>query len=153
MNEKCLMIKTKDNRKFFTHEECLNDLVEFSKTFGAEISIVKIKDNIDILGLKDLVPAICNAAYKSKADYELVEIKLARFKNLSPSSKRTQILNTASNIRKAIKEILISGNILEIKELQKQFPNTHLSTLCNHLKFLKKDLNIAKVGKGKYKLS
>jgi hypothetical protein len=114
MNEKCLMIKTKDNRKFFTHEEHLNDLIEFSKTFGAEISVVKIKDNIDILELNDLAPAICNASYKSKTNYEIIEIKLARFTNLSPSSKRNQILNAASNIRKAIKDKLTSGDILEI---------------------------------------
>ena len=73
MNQ-CLMIKTKDNRKFFTHEEYFPQLIEFSKTFGAEISIVKIQDN-NILDINDLAPAICNGNYKNEANYELVKIK------------------------------------------------------------------------------
>ena len=74
MNQ-CLMIKTKDNRKCFTHEKYFPQLIEFSKTFGAEISIVKIKDN-NVLEMNDLAPAICDANYKNDENYELVSIKI-----------------------------------------------------------------------------
>ena len=78
MNQ-CLMIKTKDNKKFFTHEKYFPQLIEFSKTFGAEISIVKIKDN-NILDINELIPAICNANYKNDESYELVTTKIEQKK-------------------------------------------------------------------------
>ena len=81
MNQ-CLMIKTKDNRKFFTHEKYFPQLIEFSKTFGAEISIVKIQDN-NVLDMDELVPAICNANYKNDENYELVTIKMTTPKKKS----------------------------------------------------------------------
>lgn len=59
------MIRTKDNRKFFTYEENLPELLEFSKIFEAEISIVKIKDTNICLDINQLAPAICNACYQN----------------------------------------------------------------------------------------
>ena len=62
---KCLLIQTKDKRKFFTHEKNFVQLIEFSKTFGAEISMVKLEEG-PILELKELAPAICDPSYKKR---------------------------------------------------------------------------------------
>ncbi len=61
-NGQCLMIKTKDKRKFFTAEENYLPLLEFSKLFKAEMSIVKVRD-AEILDLEQLAPALCDANY------------------------------------------------------------------------------------------
>ena len=60
---KCLLLETKDKRKFFTHEKNFLQLIEFSRTFNAEISVVKMEQT-ELLDLKDLAPAICDAHYK-----------------------------------------------------------------------------------------
>ena len=51
MPRKCLMVETKDHRKFFTYPKNLNQLTEFYKTFGAEISVVKVEDDTEVLDL------------------------------------------------------------------------------------------------------
>jgi hypothetical protein len=78
MNQ-CLMIKIPDNRKFFTHEKYFPQLIEFSKIFSAEISVVKIEDD-NILEFEELAPAMCNAGYKNDSDYEVVMTKIASAK-------------------------------------------------------------------------
>ena len=73
MTQKCLLIKTKDNRKFLTHEKNLNSLIEFSKTFGAEIFTVPIAQEFSILELKDLVAALCNPQYVNCQEFSEAE--------------------------------------------------------------------------------
>jgi hypothetical protein len=75
--QQCLMIKTKDKRQFFTYEKHLPQLIEFSKIFNAEISVVKI-DGEKILDLEELPEAICNSAYKNKSKYELISEKIGK---------------------------------------------------------------------------
>ena len=69
------MVKTKDNRNFFTHEKYYPQLTEFSKAFGAEISVVKIKDG-EVLDLVELAPAICNSDFRMRQEFEIVETKV-----------------------------------------------------------------------------
>lgn len=154
---KCLMIKTKDNRKFFTHEKNYLHLIEFSKIFDAEISVVKLTAPANVLELNELAPAICNASYKDKADYQLIETKVAKFKKIKPEKpcKRKQILYTAHQVKDFIINELNKGNQISIKELLQQFPTLHMSTLCNHVKNAINDLKasgtqIIRLGKGKY---
>lgn len=77
MNKKrsfqCLMIETKDKRNFFTHKKNYMPLIEFAKTFKAQISVVKTNE-AELLDLVDLSSAICNPYYKQKANFEIVEV-------------------------------------------------------------------------------
>jgi len=44
------MIELKDRRKFFTHPKNLPELIEFSKTFGAELSVVRTcEESLDLI--------------------------------------------------------------------------------------------------------
>lgn len=151
----CLMIKTQDKREFFTHEKNLIQLVEFSKTFGAEISTVKIDEDAPILDLRDLVPQFCDQTCKpEKAHYEIVEVKLQGVK-----CKRQKMLKTAGRIKNHIADELLSGNIVSLRGLKRKFARHKLTdaALCQHLKRVRDELTeqghtIEKVGGGKYQI-
>jgi hypothetical protein len=72
MSKKCLLIKTKDKRNLFTEKKNFGQLIEFSKTMGAKISVVKA-DNPDILSIEELPPAICNSNYRPRTPFEILE--------------------------------------------------------------------------------
>lgn len=149
----CLMIKTKDQRQFFTYLKNYKQLVEFSRVFNAEISVVKTRD-AEILELPDLAPALCDKNYKSKADYEIVNIKVAQKKR-----RRKQMLLNAQKIKKYISNQFKTGKIVTLQSLRAKFKKHNLTAacLCNHLRNVKAELeeegfNVKKVGHGKYKL-
>ena len=151
----CLMIKTKDRRKFFTHEKNFPQLIEFSKTFKAEISVVRVQE-ADILDLSALAPAICDANYATKkTNYELVEVKIP----VLPKNSRPKILRTAARIKEYILARFLSGEAVSLKELKKRFKRHKLSTptLCNHIARVKQELrqkgfHFTKIGAGAYRI-
>jgi len=71
---KCLLLETKEKRRFFTLVKNRKQLAECCRAFGAKMSIVKaeIKRN-QVLDVKKLVSALCDKNYKS----EKVEFKKA----------------------------------------------------------------------------
>lgn len=154
---KCLMLKTKDNRRFLTHEKNLPMLKEFVNTFGAEISLVEVDDpklKKQILALKKLAPALCNQQESS----DLPKMKVV--KRLIPQYKRSRqdILKAATLIQKFIRNRLASGKPMSLKELKKKYQDKYQMTdacLCNHLSQIRKQLAeegyiITKIGAGVY---
>lgn len=151
--EKCLLIKTKDGRKFLTHEKNLPSLIEFAKTFGAEIDVVKPNDGSKILELKTLTTAVCDSLYNEEPQYQIVE-------KLYPSSQkrdRQTILAEATRIRKFIQDRLLEGKPVSLKELKEMYKEHKLTDacLCNHLAVVRKALGsqgrkFRKLGAGKY---
>ncbi len=127
--QRCLMIKTKDKRQFFTHEKNYPLLIEFSKTFGSEMSIVKTQ--AEVLDISELAPAICDANYNQEIDYE--EVKT---------------LTKKSNIKELIKKRLLSGKIVSLKDLKCKSPYYYIQLAIKDLE--KKGVRIEKIGVGKY---
>ena len=151
-NIQCLMIKTKDQRKFFTYEKNYSELIEFSKLFNAEISVVKVEE-VEILDLEQLAPAICNFDYQQNANYQILEVKFPKSKKL-----RKNILENAKKIKNYILEEFMKGQVVCLKELKNKFKMVTEACLCNHLSQVRDELKnkgykIAKVGGGKYKLT
>lgn len=70
---KCLLLETKDNRKFFTLVKNKKQLQEYCKAFGAKTYIVKSDIKKDqVLDIPKLVTALCDKSYKNpKVEYEL----------------------------------------------------------------------------------
>lgn len=67
MATKCLMIETKDRKRFFTLIRNKIHLKEYCRTFGAKMAVVKAEiEKTHVLDLKGLVPALCDKNYKSK---------------------------------------------------------------------------------------
>ena len=153
---KCLMITTKDHRKFFTHEKNYLQLLEFSKLFSAEVSIVNVKE-AEVLDLAQLAPAFCDANYSpEKPDYQVLEIKLPRRQNRS----RQDILKMAQAIQTHILKAFLKNEVVSLKKLSKKFADERLTLacLCNHVAIAKKELEkqgyrIIKTGGGQYQLA
>ena len=68
----CVLITTKDNKKFLVHKKHYKKLSKFIKTFNAECRLIKSKNKI--LELNELVPAICDKDYNQNIE-ELKFIK------------------------------------------------------------------------------
>lgn len=68
-----LMITLRDKRKFLTNTKHLNQLVEFAKTFGANLSIVTTQYK-NLLSLDKLAEDICDTNSKpNEFTYEIVQ--------------------------------------------------------------------------------
>lgn len=152
---KCLLIETKDKRKFFTHEKNFIQLIEFSKAFSAEISIVKLEEG-SVLELEELAPAICDPGYKkSNVQYEIIETKMS-----TEGRSRAEILRVADKVKKYVNEQFQNRNTVSLKELKKKFKRYKLTdaALCNHVRRVKSELEkdgfrFLKLGAGQYKVN
>lgn len=145
--QQCLMLETPDHRHFFTYEKNYPQLIEFSKTFGAEISVVKVKD-ADVLTLEGLAPALCDPSYKNTTEYELIEPKITMSKKPRPRSK---------TIRDWIKTQLIAGKQVKLNGIFETFSELNMTkaAYCTHYTAVRKELTkegwkIEKVGGGTY---
>jgi hypothetical protein len=147
---KCLLIETKDSRKFFTQEKNLPQLIEFSKKFCANISLVNMIEG-EVLSLDKLVLALCNSKYKNQANYVLIE------KKINNKSKNKSIIS--SKIKTAIRKKFISKKIVNIKELKNKYEKYGFSekVIFNYIEKIKNDLecqgfNFVKIN-DEYKIS
>lgn len=149
--ENCLLLKTKDNRKFLVKEKHLPNLIEYAKTFGAEIWGAKA-DNYKGMELKALANAVCKLDYEESHPFTRTD-KLFPL----PKKKRETILKDAATIRRFVKKRLLSGSPLSLKELKEKYKSCNVTDacLCNHLATVRRGLSkegheFKKVGAGKY---
>jgi hypothetical protein len=151
---KCLMIKTKDRRKFFTHEKNYLPLLEFSKIFKAEVSIVKVRE-AEVLALHDLAPALCDPNYiiDPQPEYQVLQVKMPQSRR-----QRQDILKNATRIRRHIRKQFLSGKEVSLKKLCAEFARLKMTSacLCNHMRMVREELEkegyqFEKTGGGKYK--
>lgn len=151
MNNSCLLIKTPDKRKFLVSEKNMTSIIEYVKTFHAEVYRVEVLEGKIISQLKNLAGAICNP------DYD-VEMKVQNAEKIYPKSRpRDSILKNAKKIRDFIYTRLISGNPVSLKDLKSKYKDCDITDacLCNHLSAVRKQLirsgkTIKKIGQGKY---
>jgi len=155
MTRKCLMIETKDRRRFFTHQRNYDQLVEFGKTFGAELSVVRV-EKPEILDLVSLAPALCDTSYEvvNKPVFEVVEVRLQRTQR-----ERKSLLRQASTVKRWVKKQLLEGEVVQLKDVSRRYKRYGLSlqAFCNHLADVKKELvkdghNIVRIGHGAYQV-
>jgi len=148
----CLLVKTKDKRKFLTEEDNLPMLEEFSETFKAEVLLVRLlEEKQKILPLKKLAPAFCDSSFNQNPEYEMISRVL-------PKRTRSNIIKDAAKIKKYIKNQFLNGKTVSLKELKERFKEALAVTdacLCNHLAVVRKELtkdghSIVKKGAGSY---
>lgn len=151
MNNYCLLVKTPDKRKFLVNEKNMTSIIEFVKTFRAEVYKVEVLEGKVISQLKNLAGAICDPEYSA-------EIKVQNQEKIFPKSRpRTSILENAKKIRDFIKKRLDEGKSVSLKELKEKYKSCDITDacLCNHLSAVRKQLirsgkTVKKIGQGKY---
>lgn len=151
--KKSLLIKTSDNRHYFTHIKNLPELIEFGNTFPAEISVVKAK-NPEILELPNLAKAICTASMTDVPEYEVLETKLCD--NNIPKAINSVKINTKQEpISIFIEKELLAGKKISNKSIQKKFKNSSKNTIAVYFCRVRKELksnghNVIKTSPGEY---
>ncbi len=151
----CLMLKTTDERKFFTHKDNFPQLIEFAKTCKAEISVVKA-NNVKVMELPELAKSICNHGTQSDLpQYEVVEVKLPEVAN-----PRKKLLEHANIIYSYVKDNFLQQKIVSLSDLETEFKDFGLSkaALCNHIARVRTELtdkgySITKVKRGQYRVT
>ncbi len=142
-NFRCLLVRTNEpetgskndvveNRspQFFTKRKNWAYLVEFAKTFGAELVPVRVK-KAEILPLKDLPELFCDSKYTCEAEYEIE----------SPISKEGEVTEAEADggdetvpqgkVPKAILKSLIWGRTVTMKGLAEELDVSE-STVRRH---------------------
>jgi len=155
----CLMLKTSDDRCFFTHKNNYSQLVEFAKTCDAEISVVKAND-VKVLELPELAKSICShGKHPETPKYELMEIRLTKCVEVSAPRTRKKLLTQATIITEHVKNIFLAGEVVILSDLENKFSEFNLSkaAFCNHITRIRRDFKekgytIQKVKRGQYKI-
>ena len=136
-NRQCLLLRTKDKKEFLTEKNNFPLLLEFSKKFSLEVSIVKIK-SATILELNELATAFCDPNYSpEETDYELIETKISQIK-----TPRTKIIKTSEKLDEYIKKEFLANKPMSLKKLKRRFAGHELSDscFCNHIRKIRKEL-------------
>lgn len=151
MSERCLLVRTKDNRKFLTFEENLPSLIEFAKTFKAQIFSVEC-EKCKPLKLNALASALCNQDYEKPPQCEVLEKIFPE-----PNKNRQKMRSNAQRIRKFIMCQMLEGKTISLSNLRTKYKSLGLTDpcLCNHLSSVRKALirdgyQIKKVCAGTY---
>lgn len=153
-----LLVKTVDNRHFFTELENFPQLIEFSKAQNAEISVVKPQEKVQVLNLPDLAKSFCDPNYKVfDPKYELIERRIGV--TTTGKTPRQRLLSQAQEIRSYIEATVMDGETICLQKLGEKFADYNLgeAALRKHLTFIRLKLaklghNVNKVGVGTYRL-
>lgn len=156
MSDKCLLLKTPDSRCFFTEEKNYPLLVEFGRTFNAEISVVKTKTQVQVLELPDLAKMICNQKPVECPPYDILETKLPSTKELD--TNRQEKIKKTREITNFIRAELLGGKIVSSPELEQKYPETKKGSISNYITRTKRELqaqghHIVKVKPGCYRIA
>jgi hypothetical protein len=131
------MLKTADERCFFTNEENLPQLIEFARTCEAEISVVKAS-NPKVQDLPDLAKALCDHQNKKTVtEYEVLEVKIPLPGHLK--ERKSQIFQ-AKNINAHIKDTFLANKVVALRDLEESWNLLSKSALSNHITRAKKEL-------------
>jgi hypothetical protein len=139
MNKNLIMIRTKDKRKLFTSKKNLPSLIEYAKTFRAELA--EVEADVEPLELHQLAQALCDANVNQNVTPH--NVKAIYPKNVVKDSKpRTVILKEAAAVKGWIEQQFAAKKVVSLKTLREQFDGMDLSdsTLCNHLTAVRKKL-------------
>lgn len=112
----CVMLETKDGRKFFFKKTALVSLKAFIKNFPANIFIVET-DAENVKSIKENVKLICDQSYKP----EDVEYKTINSPQIL--SKRVKSVK----VREIIKKNFIKNKKITFKEIQYIFRKVNIS--------------------------
>lgn len=148
-----LMIKTKDKRQFFTHQKNMPLLLEFAKTFNAELIIVS-SNQVPVLELDKLALAICDSNYIVEGDFKIIS-KI--YPKQDDQKQRNELIENANIIKSYIRNKISKQKSISLKDLKKEFSHLKVtdSCFCHHIKVVREELKlkgveVVKTGAGQY---
>lgn len=152
----CLMIELADHRKLFTQKRNFPQLIEFSKTFNAEVSVVKCEGETELLDLQEIPPAICSDSKPNvPSKVQVIQKRISRKK----LKDRKTMLRQAERIRDHMSKKFLDGKAVKLKDVKRRYSQYELSSsaFSNHLKRVRKELKddghkIKKIKAGEYKI-
>jgi hypothetical protein len=156
----CLMLKTTDQRCFFTHQNNFPQLIEFARTCEAEISVVKTQ-NVKVMELNELAKSICNHGQQSEnLQYEVIEVKLGQLPEIKTTRSRKRLLSQANIVSSYIKDTFRKNKIVSLSDLETKFSEFKLSkpALCNHIARVRSEMEkegytVSKIKRGSYQMT
>lgn len=158
VNTNCLLLRTPDNRRFFTSVDHLPLLIEFSKSVGAEVSVVKTREPVETLPLKQLAKVFCDPQYEvAEVGYEVVEQKIGANPEVAPPPLVTK--SKAAEIRSFVTAELMAGREVSLADLYKRYgTRISQSAIRNHLTVVRQRLaeqgfNVTRAGVGRYRVT
>jgi predicted transcriptional regulator len=137
---KCLLVKTPEDKEFFTSVENLELLTEYKNTFKATVTIIEKEDNPTLLSLEELADHLCT------------EDKLEKVESVIK-----KIPNSNKNCKDYIKRKLLNGDEVNVNEVANHLGITKTSVSSNMAKVkqeikLTTNKNVVKVSVGVYKI-
>jgi hypothetical protein len=139
---KCLLIETKDKRKFFTHKKNLVQLTEFAKTFNSNLFIIELERG-EILELEKLALAICDPNYKKNEGVYTIKEQIREIKEVKATrTVKNERADLGEKIRNFIITEFTAKKPISIKKIKNKFKKHEMSdaTLYNHLRKAKAEL-------------
>ena len=128
---RALHLALPDGRHYLTSQQHLGVLIEFARTFKAEISVVEMEEETLIYDLDALVAMICAATTTmSLPQHKLIEMKVKNPVNgIEVRSRREQLAEVSGYVNNA----LIERGICSIHELLDKFREIEKPVLSNVL--------------------
>ncbi len=105
-SKKAILIKTPNKKEYLLRAVHLPHIIEFAKTFSAEIYQVKVDDPSSILSLEEFPKALCDSRYQIKGKFKekkqiLPVNEIASKKNEMPFPPLIAELTRAEKIARA----------------------------------------------------
>jgi len=154
------MLKTTDQRCFFTHKNNFPQLIEFARTCDAEISVVKTH-NVKVMELGELAKSICNHGKQNgNPQYEIIEVKLGILPEIKTDRSRKRLLSQANIVSAYVKDMFRKQKIVSLADLENKFSEFSLSkpALCNHIARVRSEMEkegytVTKIKRGSYQMT
>lgn len=162
-----LLIRMKDGKEYLVPLGNLIHLVEFAKTFGAEIHRVNVGPEVKTTGLCDLPRVMCDSRYELRAAYteagrvvpqdaEKTVLHLVQEPRPEIAMSRGMIRSRAENIRKAIRDRFLAGKGVSAKDLHHELgEEVTRAAMTAHVTRVRQELEaegkkVVKVASGHY---
>jgi len=152
---RCLHLALPDARQFFTEAENLLVLIEFARTFRAEVSLVELEEPSQVHDLDTLVAMLCAGTPTAPLpNHKLVEVKIkGDLASLQQRGRRERAAEVTSYARSALAE----RGRCSSAELQAKFPDLAKAVLSNILnrtvqRLRRENFDVVREAAGVYRL-
>ena len=93
------------------------------------MSVVKVREPVDVLDLSELAPAICDPYHSQEPQYEVIEVKIPDLGK--KVKKRRELRKTAMRIQAYVKKRFLDGRIDDAAVFKAVLSQDDIKTIMN----------------------